>query len=100
MLKALFVIFFVCTCSSLPANQWPEIIDFGKYATIDSGYYSSYEQEALDFGLYAFNYAPDLTPFFAILKTKYAIDAAVETGTYWGGTTLVFGLLFDKVYSI
>jgi hypothetical protein len=89
-----------CCNLSLFSNEFPEIIDFGKYNSIDSGYYSAYEQEAFDFGLYAFNYAPDIAPFFAILKNKYHISTVVETGTYYGGTALVFGLIFEKVYTV
>jgi predicted O-methyltransferase YrrM len=100
MIKTLAISFFAYLNLSHASNELPEIIDFGKYKSIADGYYSSYEQEAFDFGLYAFNYAPELMPFFALLKTRYHIDTVLETGTYYGGTTLVFGLLFDQTYTI
>jgi len=51
-------------------------------------------------GAYAFNYAPELTSFFAMLRKTYQIDEAVETGTFCGGTTVVFSSLFKNVHTI
>lgn len=78
----------------------PEIIDFAKSARIENGYYATLDINAWQLGCYAFNYAPELTPVFARLKQKYKIDAVVETGTFNGGTTALFALLFDDVHTI
>lgn len=48
----------------------------------------------------AFNHAPELSSFFNYLKTKYHIDTAIETGTFQGNTTALFGRLFDQVHTI
>ncbi len=48
----------------------------------------------------AFNNAPELSSFFNYLKGKYHIDTAIETGTFKGGTTTLFGRLFDEVHTI
>ena len=59
--------------------------------------YSSPELQELDA---AFNHAPELSSFFNYLKAKYHIDTAIETGTYQGSTTALFGRLFDEVHTI
>lgn len=51
-------------------------------------------------GQLAFNGAPELGSFLAYLKRVYAIDVAVETGTFRGNTTAYFSLLFDEVYTV
>lgn len=48
----------------------------------------------------AFNGATELGPLFEYLKNKFHINIAVETGTYHGGTTIFFGLVFDQVHTI
>jgi len=80
--------------------QLPKIIDFGKFPTIEQGYYSSFDEELWELGCYAFNYASELTPFFLFLKTEYEIDAVVETGTFHGGTTILFPRIFNEVHTI
>lgn len=75
-------------------------IDFATYPTLDNGYFSNVNLEAWSNGSYAFNYAPELTPYFASLVKQHYLDAAVETGTFRGGTTVVFSSLFDHVYTI
>lgn len=48
----------------------------------------------------AFNHAPELSSFFNYLKTKHHIDTVVETGTYQGSTTVLFGRLFKEIHTI
>jgi len=48
----------------------------------------------------AFNNAPELSSFFNYLKGKYKIETAIETGTYKGSTTALFGRLFERVDTI
>jgi hypothetical protein len=76
------------------------VIDYGKLPTIDQGYYTDFKRESWLLGHYGFNYAPEVTPFFAKLKQQYNIGIAVETGTYLGGTTVVLSFLFDAVHTI
>ena len=54
----------------------------------------------MSLGTYAFNYAPELIPFFALLKRDHNIEVVVETGTFIGGTTVAFSLLFNQVHTI
>jgi len=51
-------------------------------------------------GCHAFNKAPEIGSLLVYLKKIYHIDAAVETGTYQGETTVFFSLLFDEVHTI
>lgn len=98
----LFYIFFLFPVLPLFANleSFPEIIDYGNFSSIDKGYYADFEEEAWKLGYYAFNYAPEITPFFALIKKNYSIDTVVETGTFLGGTTVLFSLLFENVITI
>lgn len=87
---------------SLCSNEakFPQTIDFGRLPTIEQGYYANFQEYLWDIGYYAFNYAPELAPFFAHLQHLYNIDAVVETGTLFGSTTIVFSSLFDEVHTI
>jgi predicted O-methyltransferase YrrM len=79
--------------------QLPSVIDYSNFkASIKT--YGSMEKESWKLGYYAFNYAPELIPFFAILKRDNNIDAVVETGTFIGGSTVAFSLVFDEVHTI
>lgn len=51
-------------------------------------------------GYSAFNYAPELTPLFAQLAREHRVNVAVETGTFFGGTTVVLSSLFNRVHTI
>jgi predicted O-methyltransferase YrrM len=51
-------------------------------------------------GCHAFNRAAEIGSLLVYLKKIYPIDVAVETGTYEGGTTVFFSLLFDEVHTI
>ena len=77
-----------------------QTIDFNKFPSIDSGYYTSVNPGVFVCGGYAFNYAPEITTLFAALKKAYGIDTVIETGTFYGGTTIVFSYLFDVVHTI
>lgn len=89
---------------SMPLFSLPQIIDFSKFpsieASVDSTGYKNNDMDCWQYGGYAFNCAPEITPFFALLKRNYGIDTIVETGTFHGGTTILFSLLFDKVHTI
>ncbi len=82
------------------STQAGEIVDFGSYYPIESGYYYLFNMEAWRSGFYAFNYAPELTLFFARLQKGFHINTAVETGTFFGGTTAAFSYLFDEIHTI
>ncbi len=47
-----------------------------------------------------FNGAPEFGPLFEYLRNKFHIDTVIETGTYHGGTTSFFALVFDRVHTI
>lgn len=73
-----------------------EVIDFKK----EAGQFSKYASPQLTEITAAFNNAPELSSFFNYLKRKYHIDTVIETGTFKGDTTALFGRLFDRVYTI
>jgi cephalosporin hydroxylase len=99
MLKKLHYL-LALTISALPLFAAEQAIDFGKYPSIESGFNVNLNEEFWREGAYAFNHAPELISYFAKLKQKYKIDTIVETGTYKGGTTVVFADLFDAVHTI
>lgn len=102
MLNAIISLMFcICVFLQLSAlTPLPTLIDFGKYPTMANGYYAEVDQDAFEMGNYSFNYSPELLSVFAILKKDYQIPTVVETGTFRGGTTLAFSLLFDNVHTI
>ena len=73
-----------------------EVINFNK----KPDQYKEYRVPELMELTKAFNHAPELSPFFNYLKTKYKITTVVETGTYQGNTTALFSRLFDQVHTI
>lgn len=95
------VIFLNPVCLFSASTELPTVIDYGTFPTIESGYYSTNKDiNVWNMGGYAFNHAPELTTFFAMLKRNYQINTLVETGTYHGGTTILFSYLFDDVHTI
>lgn len=105
MIKRILPFILFISPFSLSAKNLPPVIDLNSYPSVEDGYldqghYSQYSQDAFDVGVYAFNYAPELTPLFASLKKNYQIDAVVETGTFYGASTAIFSLLFDEVHTI
>ena len=99
MIKRFFSLFFF---GALPvfssAYQLPQMIDCGTFPTIDN--YTSDNYDAWNLGYVAFNDAPEITPIFVFLKHTYHINTVVETGTFKGNTSALFGLLFDEVHTI
>jgi hypothetical protein len=57
-------------------------------------------ESALHLGYTAFNDSPEIGTFLAMLKRDYQIDTAIETGTFFGATTLFFSRHFDTVHTI
>lgn len=100
MFKKTTFLLLMLTNSYVFTQEFPTVIDYEYLPSIEQGYYANFNQYLWQMGGYAFNYAPEITPYFALLKQKYNIDAVVETGTYQGGTTVVFSYLFDEVHTI
>ncbi len=48
----------------------------------------------------AFSSSAEIGSFFDYIKHLYSINTVVETGTYFGATTLWFSYLFDSVHTI
>lgn len=69
------------------------LVDFSAYESIAT-------QESWPLGQEAFNSAPEIIPFFALLQKNYNIDIAIETGTFKGQTTKLFASLFKEVHTI
>lgn len=90
----LFSIIIFTPLFSSEINQEFKVIDLGK------NYESFSPNESWKLGYYAFNSAPELTPFFALLKRDYHINTVIETGTFEGSSTVLFSILFNKVYTI
>lgn len=74
----------------------PDIIDFRK---IERGCGKTNEF-VYEMGLLSFNGAPEVSTVMTYLKKAYNISDVVETGSFQGNTTALFGNMFDKVYSI
>lgn len=105
MFKTALGLISVLSSFSLFAKELPPIVDLSYFPTAENGYlgqgrYSFFSELGFDLGVYAFNYAPEITPFLAKLKKEHSIDTVVETGTSYGGSTVVFSLLFDEVHTI
>jgi len=86
--------------SLLPLLLFSEttVLDFTQFPEL--GISKTMPEIFLDTGAYGFNWAPELTPYFLLLKEKYNITNCVETGTYLGDSTLAFSRIFDCVDSI
>jgi predicted O-methyltransferase YrrM len=85
------------------SKNLPFIMDLNKFASIDDGFQEQethFSKSAFNLGVYAFNYAPELTPFFASFKQSYHIDTVVETGTYLGASSAIFSLFYNEVHTI
>jgi hypothetical protein len=95
----ILAVFFLLPTAIFSA-QLPTVVDYGTFPQIESGYYANINQNVWEMGGYSFNYAPELTTFFALLKRDYYIDTVVETGTFMGGTTNLFSMLFNQVHTI
>lgn len=78
-------------------SNFPEIIDFGEFVKLK---FRDDDKNAFRLGYFAFNMAPELGPFFASIRRDYHIDTVIETGTFKGGTAVLFSLLFDRVHTI
>ncbi len=99
MIKKCFLYFaMLLTPLTISSDEPPEIIDFN--STWTHGYQSMYDDPTWYLGHYGFNYAPEFTAYFSMLKNKYHIDTVIETGTFMGSTAVCFSLLFDHVYTI
>lgn len=102
MLKKTFLSFLLLQSVALYSAQKETLpnINYGTLPSVDNGFYSSFNLDVWLLGGYAFNFAPELTTYFALLKRNYKIDTVVETGTFKGGTTVLFSCLFNQVHTI
>lgn len=86
---------------SLPV-ELPEVLDFSQFPMTPTSH--SYPPlspaEVWKWGAHAFNCASELAPLFSYLQREYQLEAAIETGTLLGSTTLIFSLFFDQVHTI
>ncbi len=88
--------------------EFPKMIDFGKMGIFqdsirfdeEDSWTRKLADSAFELGYIAFNDSPEIGTFVNFLKHTYAIDTAVETGTFLGDTTLFFSLNFDHVHTI
>ncbi|MDE3046202.1 MAG: hypothetical protein KGJ02_06120 [Verrucomicrobiota bacterium] len=94
--------------STLASVEFPEIIDYGKLKLFQDilledspdSWTWKLGNKAYELGYTAFNDSPEIGTFITTLKQDYQIDAAIETGVYFGSTTLFFSSHFDDVYAI
>ena len=110
MLKKQVLLFVVFRFSSLFSTsvELPTIVDFrnipffqDKYLYDEMHSWSwKVAKSALELGYIGFNDSPEIGAFINQLKNEYKIDAAVETGTFFGATTHFFSLHFDQVHTI
>lgn len=104
----MFFVFFCCTSLRSSTSQFPTVVNFADIKLFQDRYlYDKVDSwtwqlgnSALDLGYIAFNDSPEIGTFMTILKEAYAIDTVVETGTYFGASTLFFSLNFDEVHTI
>lgn len=103
MLKkiALMSVVQMVSLVSLPVAL-PDVLDFSQFpATPNSREYPSLNPaEIWKWGAHAFNCASELVPLFSYLQREYELDAAIETGTLLGSSTLIFSMFFDQVHTI
>lgn len=94
MLRKILLIIFVSTSPLISQNI--RIVDFSAEAqTFDAN-----QEQDWSLGLQAFNFSPELIPFFALLQREYNLPMAIETGTFEGRTTTALSRLFKKVHTI
>ena len=87
--------------------SFPQVIDFSELK-LQHSYYSLNSDDwswklgdtALRMGFSAFNDAPEIGVFLALLKEKCQIDTVVETGTYGADTSYFFSKYFNEVHTI
>lgn len=72
------------------------VIDFAD----SSIHHDRFAKDAWVNGYHAFNYSPELAPFFENLAQKAGISVAVETGTEEGRTSVALANLFRQVHTI
>lgn len=89
-----YLFFVPCFLSAVP-DKFPELIDYQKNHVFSKNPYDSWY-----FGSSAFNCAPELTPFFALVKKEFQVNTVIETGTFIGSSTVLFNLIFDEVHTI
>lgn len=75
-------------------------LDYGSFPNLDKVPYGTHSDELQDLGCCAFNWAPELTTYFLMLKDKYNLNMCVETGIFKGDSTITFSRLFDRVEAI
>lgn len=78
----------------------PKIIDFSTIYSLQPTEFDLGGLEKTAHSLQPFNKAPELSSFFAYLKSAYPIDTVIETGTWRGKTTAFFSFLFAQVHTI
>lgn len=98
MFRKLPALLMVLSASFAESFELPEYIDFSRFTSGQGN--ADYEPISWNMGYYAFNFAPEVSPLFDLLKRQYHLDVAVETGTYEGNTTVFFSYLFDEVHTI
>lgn len=79
-------------------HEYPTNIDYRQFKGSARNYVYNFKE--WNVGYAAFNYAPELAGFFALLRRDYQIDTVVETGTCYGFSTQLFSLLFNEVHTI
>lgn len=110
MIKKTIFTLFAFYSSLLYSNEedFPTVIDFGKLHLYQDHYlYDKMDswtwklgRSALDLGYIAFNDSPEIGTFISLLQKEYNIDAVVETGTFFGASTIFFSHIFDEVHTI
>lgn len=99
MLKKIALFALSCFPTFFSLHALPEIIDAEVLQAIVSPEDSLHHLKSMPEGKDAFNYAPELIPFFSYVKKLYGLELAVETGTYKGNTTTLLSQIFDSVHT-
>ena len=102
MWKSLFLTVLSVVCLWMPCNAIEDLPRFIDYSSLRGSIYEyfKYDKESLVRGYCAFNFAPEVGFVVSKLKKDYQISTAVETGTFHGGTTVYFSVIFDDVHTI
>ncbi len=61
---------------------------------------NQFEYAQIIFANSAFNGAPEIASFVCMLKNRYNIDAAIETGSQYGYTTSFLASIFNEVHTV